>query len=126
MEKEYFGFQKLNVYKDSRALVRSIYDLLRTYPVEERYALCDQMRRAVISVPSNIAEGMSRSSLKEQIHFLEISYGSLSEIVCQLDISKDLSYIDEVQYDDVVSQCKDLSRMMSHMKTFREQQIGVE
>ena len=126
MEKEYFGFQKLNVYKDSRALVRSIYDLLRAYPVEERFALCDQMRRAVISVPSNIAEGMSRSSLKEQIHYLEISYGSLSEIVCQLDVSKDLSYIDEIQYDDAMSQCKDLSRMLSHMKTIREQQIGIE
>ncbi|MCR5779446.1 MAG: four helix bundle protein [Bacteroidaceae bacterium] len=126
MEKEYFGFQKLNVYKDSRVLVRSIYELLRAYPVEERYALCDQMRRAVISVPSNIAEGMSRSSIKEQIHYLEISYGSLSEIVCQLDISKDLSYIDEIQYDDAMNQCKNLSRMLSHMKTLREQQINIE
>ncbi len=63
-------------------------------PQEERYALSDQLRRAVISVPSNIVEGMNRMSDKEKSHFLEIAYASLMEVYCQIDIATDLGYID--------------------------------
>ena len=69
------------------------YSLLKHFPAEEKYALGDQMRRAVISVPSNIAEGLSRTAPKEQAHFLDIAYGSFMETDCQLDISLDLGYI---------------------------------
>lgn len=68
-----FSFQSLNVYIESKKLVKSIYKILETFPNAEKYALCDQLRRAVISVPSNIAEGLGRGSTKEQIHFFEIS-----------------------------------------------------
>lgn len=64
----------------------------------EQYALCDQLRRAAISVPSNIAEGMSRSYEKERIHFLEISFGSLMETDCQLEIAKEINYITDEEY----------------------------
>ena len=87
------SYKKLDVYAKSRQLVVTIYALLKHFPAEEKYALGDQMRRAVISVPSNIAEGLSRSAVKEQAHFLDIAYGSLMEIDCQLDISLDLGYI---------------------------------
>ena len=79
-------------------MVKDIYLLLRKYPQNEQYAICDQMRRSAVSIPSNIAEGMSRSSKKEQIHFLEISYGSLMELYCQLEISKDINYISELDF----------------------------
>ena len=87
------SYKQLDVYAKSRKLVVTIYTLLKHYPADERYALVDQMRRAVISIPSNIAEGLSRTAPKEQAHFLDIAYGSLMEIDCQLDISLDLGYI---------------------------------
>ena len=87
------SYKKLEVYAKSRQLVVTVYALLKHFPAEEKYALGDQMRRAVISVPSNIAEGLSRTAPKEQAHFLDIAYGSLMEIDCQLDISLDLGYI---------------------------------
>ena len=70
-----------------------VYRLLKKFPKEEQYALCDQLRRAAISITSNIAEGSGRVSTKEKIHFLEISYGSLMEVLSQLDIACDLGYI---------------------------------
>ena len=118
----YFSFQKLNVYMEAKVLVKQVYGLLRLFPSEERYALGDQMRRAVISVPSNLSEGLSRFSPKEQLHYLEIAYGSMSEIVCQLDIASDLLYISEEQYDETMKLCQDIARMLSHMRSLREKQ----
>lgn len=93
MKEPKYSYKNLEAYKESKTLVKQVYALLKKFPKEETYALCDQLRRAVISVPSNIAEGMGRVSTKEQIHFLEIAYGSLREVDCQLDIAKDLAYI---------------------------------
>ena len=92
-----YNFEKLEVWHISRQLVRNVYLLLRDFPAEERFALCDQMRRAVISIPSNIAEGDSRISPKEQMHFFEIAYGSLMEVYCQLYIAVDLGYLQKEQ-----------------------------
>ena len=74
------SYKKLLVYAHAKKLVVDVYSMLKFYPQEERYALCDQMRSSAISVPSNIAEGMSRTSAKEKCHFLEIAYGSLMEL----------------------------------------------
>ena len=90
-----YRFEKLNVWVEAKQLVVMVYGLLKKFPIEERFALCDQIRRAVISVPSNIAEGTGRMSVKEQIHFMEIAYGSLMETYCQLQISLELGYITE-------------------------------
>ena len=73
---ECFSYRKLNVYQQAKDFVVYVYMLLAQFPKEEQYALCDQLRRAVISIPSNIAEGVGRSSLKEQILFIEIAFGS--------------------------------------------------
>ena len=78
-----FSYRKLNVYQLSKLLVTDVYKIVGSFPSTETYALGNQMRRAVISVPSNIAEGTSKVSPKEQFHFLEIAYGSLMEIMCQ-------------------------------------------
>lgn len=83
--------------------------MLEKYPSKEQYALCDQLRRSVISVPSNIAEGISRKSVKEQSHFLDISYGSLMEVLCQIEISLDLQYINKEEYDIVFEQINSIA-----------------
>ena len=108
-----YSFQKLNVWQEAKKLVVEIYHLLDEFPKFEKYALCDQIRRAVVSVPSNIAEGSGRKSLKEQIHFLEISYGSLIETYNQLLIAIDLSYITEESVEAIKPRIDSVAKMIN-------------
>ena len=71
MKETKYSYKNLEAYKESKKLVMSIYGTLKEFPKEEQYALCDQLRRFVISVPSNIAEGSGRTSSKDQAHFLK-------------------------------------------------------
>ena len=119
-----FSYRKLNVYQVSKMLVTDIYKIVGRFPQMETYALSDQLRRAAISIPSNIVEGTAKNSPKEQFHFLEIAYGSLMEVMCQTEIALDLLYIsqeelNEVQ-DKVVSIYKMLSSMQSALKSRME------
>lgn len=113
------SYKKLDVYAKSRQLVVTIYALLKHFPAEEKYALGDQMRRAVISVPSNIAEGLSRTAIKEQAHFLDIAYGSLMEIDCQLDISLDLRYISLEMRQMLDLEIMAIAKMIQSLKMYR-------
>ena len=113
---EDFAFRKLVVYQHSREFVRFVYAMLKKYPKEENFALCDQLRRCVISISSNIAEGVSRQSPKDQLHFLEIAYGSLCEALCQLELSLDLSYINQEDMNEAERQVSDLARLMSGLR----------
>lgn len=113
---DYFYFKKLDVYNYSKVLVISIYKLLENYPQEEKFAICSQIRRAAVSVPSNIAEGFGRTSPKEKIHFLEISYGPLMEVSCQIEISHDLGYIDKVDLDSINLQIETIARLLSSLR----------
>lgn len=88
-----FYFRQLRVYINSKELVKHVYGLLKKFPEEEKYALCNQIRRAVTSIPINIAEGFGRFSSKEKTRFIEISFGSLTETSCELEISYELGYI---------------------------------
>ena len=90
-----FSFEKLVAWQYSRRLVKLVYELVKKFPHEEKYALSDQIRRAIVSVPSNIAEGSGRMSKGEQRHFYEISYGSLMEVYNQLILAYDLGFINE-------------------------------
>lgn len=87
------SFRNLNAYIKAKELVSIVYTLIKKFPKEEQYALCDQLRRAVISIPSNIAEGSGRLTIKDQSHFYSIAYGSLMEVLAQLDVACDLGYI---------------------------------
>ena len=111
-----FTYRRLNVYQLSKTLVRDVYGLTADFPINEKYALSDQMRRAVVSVPSNIAEGTSRTSSKEQFHFLEISYGSLMELMCQTEIAFDLCYINKEQFGQIEEEIGNIYRMLSSMQ----------
>ena len=95
-QNEIFNYKKLVAYQRAKDLVKAVYDLLRGFPKEEQYALCDQLRRAVVSVISNIAEGTNRQTYPDKIHFLEIAYGSLMEVHSQMDVACDLGYISAV------------------------------
>ena len=115
-----FNFEKLETWQVARQLVLKVYKLLRKFPSEERFALCDQIRRAVISVPSNIAEGNSRTSVKDQIHFLEIAFGSLSELYCQLQLAVDLGYITDDNLKSVKTELFSTARLITGLKASKE------
>jgi len=94
----HYGFEKLNVWQNSRVLVKDVYQLSKKFPSEERYGLCNQIQRAVVSVSSNIAEGASRTGSKDQGHFYQTAYASLMEVLCQLILCLDLGFIDDEAY----------------------------
>ena len=116
MKEQTYPFERLAVWQLSRTFVASIYQLLALFPSEEKYALCDQLRRAAISVPSNIAEGCSRMSFKEQKHFIEIAYGSLMEVYCQLIIAADLGYISTEQINDIKPLIDKIAKMLNSLR----------
>ena len=112
-----FTFFDLRVYQEAKLLVREVYTLLDKFPKYETYALSDQLRRAVVSVPSNIAEGSGRVSTKEKIRFIEIAYGSLTETLCQLDISHDLNYISDEEFTNEKERINLIGKQLSGLRT---------
>ena len=124
MEDFQFQFEKLNAWQEARKLVVNVYQLLEKFPKTENYALCDQWRRAVVSVPSNIAEGTGRLAIKEQIHFLEIAYASLMEVYCQLQIAVDLGYITPEDLQVVKRKIFTTSKLISGLRTSKINQLN--
>ena len=123
---ECFSYRNLRVYQQAKELVIYEYNLLKFFPKEENYALCDQLRRAVISVPSNIAEGMGRISIKEQIHFIEIAFGSLNEVMCQLEIAHELLFINKEQMLQSEEQVKNIAQMLSGLRNSKFDSLNVK
>lgn len=102
---EVFGYRKLIAYQKAKEVVKRTYKLLKKFPPEERWAMCDQLRRASVSITSNIAEGLNRYSVKEKTHFLEIAFGSLMEVSSLFEIAEELDYItteDLMSMDDLI------------------------
>ncbi len=115
-ERNEFGFERLIVYQRAKAYVILIYSILKNFPKEEKYAMCDQLRRVSVSVVSNIAEGTSRNTLKEKNHFLDIAYGSLMETYSQMDLANDLNYITIDELNDVRTHVLDILKLMAGLK----------
>lgn len=111
-----FAFQKLEVYQLSKEFVKEVYALINTFPDTERFAICNQIRRAAVSIPSNIAEGVSRFSDKEKAHFIEIAYGSLMEVFCQMEISANLGYISVDQLEEIEVKTERLSKLLVSLR----------
>ncbi len=118
-----FFYKKLDAYQIAKEFTLYVYSLLKKYPSFEQFAICDQLRRAAVSVPSNIAEGMGRMAIKERIHFLEISYGSVIEVLCQLDISYSLGYISEQELDNAEEIASRLTKVMSGLRKSLSEKI---
>ena len=111
-----FFYKKLDAYKIAKEFTIYVYSLIKKFPATEQYAICDQLRRASVSVPSNIAEGMGRMAIKERIHFLEIAYASMVEVLCQLDISESLGYITNDELNSAEEISNRLGRVMSGLR----------
>ncbi|KUK78954.1 MAG: S23 ribosomal protein [Mesotoga prima] len=109
------AFFEMEIYEVSMSFVESVYKLTRSFPEEERYCLVSQMRRAALSIPSNIAEGNGRGHSKEYLHFLYNSRGSLMELRTQIDISKRLGYLNEVDYSSLIESYERLRRMLMNL-----------
>lgn len=108
-----FGFERLAIWQNSRILVKDVYRLVAAFGKEEKYGLSDQLRRAVISISSNIAEGCGRYSVKEKLHFTEIAYGSLMEVVCQIILSTDLGLTSVDDKNEILPKAEILARQLS-------------
>jgi four helix bundle protein len=107
--------KKLNVWKLSIELTAIIYDLTQDFPDTERFGLISQLRRASVSISSNLAEGASRSSVKERCRFYEIARSSLVEIDTQLEIALLLNYFTEVENSDLADKMNHLFAMLSNL-----------
>ena len=121
-----FSFENLRVYQVARQLVKDVYLLQNQFPKEERYALGDQVRRAATSITANLAEGSGRQSIKEKIHFIEIAFGSMTEVFCELQTACDLTYIKEEQLDALRTQFTEMAKMLSGMRNTLNKKLDEE
>ena len=112
-----FSFEGLRVYQATRQLVKDVYVLVNKFPAVENFALSSQVRRAVVSVSANIAEGSGRNHAKDKAHFIDIAYGSLLETYSELLTAADLKYISEQEVLSIKSQFVDVGKMLSGLRT---------
>ena len=113
---EVFGYRNLVAYQKAKDIIKRTYKLLKKFPAEERYAMCDQLRRASVSITSNIAEGVNRYSVKDKVHFIEMAFGSLMEVSSQIEIAEELGYItseDRMSMDELI---KEDARLLSGLQ----------
>ena len=108
-------YKQLKVWQKSMELTVNIYSIVRLLPAEEKYALSEQIRRAVLSIPSNIAEGSGRNTDKEFVQFLSISRGSLWELATQIEVCERLNYIDRQKTNEIMSQITEISKMINSL-----------
>ena len=111
MDDSDFQYRKLIVWQKAMRFSKAVYEQINQFPTAENYALSDQLRRAVVSIPSNIAEGCGRASNRDYAHFLSIARGSLYETMTQLEMAKELGYIESI--DEVEVLAAEISRMLT-------------
>ena len=110
------NFRQLQIWKEGMELVKAIYVILKEFPDIEKFGLISQISRCAVSVPSNIAEGSSRSSNKEFSHFLSIALGSLFELETQLLLSVELGYVNNMQTDGLIMSLVQLQKKIVTFK----------
>ena len=106
------NFRNLLVWQKSMSLTTKIYNSTKQFPKEENFGLTSQIRRSSISIPSNIAEGFGRDSNKEYLRFLNISIGSLFEMQTQLEIAKNIQYLNEEEFNNLYENSREIERML--------------
>ena len=107
--------KKLDVWQVAMAVAKTVYDLTRHFPEEEKYGLVSQMRRAAVSIPCNIAEGAARQGKKEFRNFLSVAQGSLSELDTQLEVSLMLGYLRRREIDELWNQLMRVDKMLTSL-----------
>jgi four helix bundle protein len=108
-----FYFQKLEIWQNSRSLVKDIYLLTKSFPKDEQYHMISQIRRAATSIPCNLAEGLSRMSGKDKARFTTMAFGSLMELLSLLITSLDLDYINQAQYMPLQNKIESIARQLN-------------
>jgi four helix bundle protein len=116
-----FNFEKLETWQEAIAFADIVYQLTRAFPAEERFGLTNQMRRAAVSISSNLAEGCSRSSKNDYARFVEIATGSVFEVVSQATIGRNQGFLKPDDYDQLYSAAEKQSRMLSGLRKSLEQ-----
>ena len=118
-------YRDLIAWQKAKRLALDVYRCTRKFPRDEIYRLTSQMRRAAVSVPSNIAEGKGRYSQKELVHFLYLARGSLLELETQLSIARDLDYIDLLAFKSLESETEELGRILNGLiNRFQVQRVS--
>lgn len=110
------NFKELKVWRESMTLAKSVFSVTKTFPLEEKYGIITQVRRSAISIPSNIAEGTSRSSAKDFSRFLEIALGSSFELETQLILSTDFEYLNQHQSELLIDSVIIIQKMLFGLK----------
>lgn len=118
------SYKDLDVYKLTIDFVTILYACTAKFPKEEQFGLVSQMRRAAVSIPSNIAEGAARQGNKEFIHFLYIALGSKAELETQLIIASNLHFISEVDYEHLQRKLDEIGKMLGGLIRFRKSLMG--
>ena len=116
-EMEYSYYKNLKIWQSSMELAKNVYEVTKQFPAEEKFGLISQLRRSVVSVPSNIAEGYCRAGQKEKMYFLSISLGSLAEVETQIILSKELGYIDKAIAEKLVEQVISIQKQTVSLRT---------
>lgn len=120
------NYKNLEIWKLSKNICLFIYKITKDYPKEELYGITSQIRRCAVSIPSNIAEGYAKSSVKEQLKFIEIAYGSYYELNTQIEISYDLKYIDTDNYNNICVDLELLGKMLYGYKLSLQKKLKGE
>lgn len=115
-EKKASGYRDLIVWQKGLTLVKRVYQITTTFPVDERFGLVTQMRRAAVSVPSNIAEGQARHTTGEFIQFVSHAEGSVAELDTQLILAIELGYCIKAEVDDVFELIEELRKMLNALR----------
>ena len=122
MKEDYlFPFEKLRVWQDAREWISSVHEVTQSFPKSESYNLTSQLERASVSVAANLAEGSGRTSLKDQAHFSQISYGSLMESACLTLLASDRGYIEESKLNE---QRESISSIANQINSLRKSQLS--
>ena len=116
-----YSFEKLEVWKESMKLVKMIYDVTKSFPISEKYGLTSQLRRATVSISSNLAEGTSRISNKDKAHFTTLSFSSAMEVLNQILIAKELEFLSDEKY---LEMRKKISKITNMLNSLRKSQIN--
>jgi four helix bundle protein len=111
-----FNFEKLEIWQEAINFADSVYGMTQTFPDTERFGLTNQMRRAAVSISSNLAEGSSRSSRTDFARFVEIATGSLFEVISQATISQRQGLLTKIDFDRLYSACVKQSKMLSGLR----------
>ena len=111
-----FGFERLEVWRKARGLTKAVYCAVDAFPAREQFALSQQLTRAAVSVAANIAEGSAKASNKEFSRYVEISFGSLCELIAELYVALDREYLSEDRFGQLYGDAERLGMMLSKLR----------